>query len=86
MIVIVGGGVVGLAAARALAERGRAVCVVERHARLGQDTSTHNSGVIHAGLYYPPGSLKEQLRSRRPLNSPVGGLNHVPAGLLRETP
>ena len=61
MIVIVGGGVVGLAAARALAERGRAVCLVERHARLGQDTSTHNSGVIHAGLYYPPGSLKEQL-------------------------
>ena len=61
MIVVIGGGVVGLASARALAARGREVCVVERHSRLGQDTSTHNSGVIHAGLYYPPGTLKERL-------------------------
>ncbi len=61
MIVIVGGGVVGLAIARALGLRGRDVCVLERHSRFGQDTSTHNSGVIHAGLYYPPGSLKATL-------------------------
>ncbi|HEX5216151.1 MAG TPA: NAD(P)/FAD-dependent oxidoreductase [Vicinamibacterales bacterium] len=61
MIVIIGGGVAGLASARALAARGREVCVIERHPRLGQETSTHNSGVIHAGLYYPPGSLKERL-------------------------
>ncbi len=61
MVVIVGGGVVGLAIGRALALRGRAVCVLERHPRCGQEASTHNSGVIHAGLYYPPGSLKARL-------------------------
>jgi L-2-hydroxyglutarate oxidase LhgO len=58
MIVVIGAGVVGLAIARSLAMRGRDVCVLERHARPGQDTSTHNSGVIHAGLYYPAGTLK----------------------------
>lgn len=61
MIVIIGAGVVGLAIANAVAVRGRAVCVLERHARAGQDTSTHNSGVIHAGLYYPAGTLKARL-------------------------
>ncbi len=61
VIVVIGAGVVGLACARALATRGRAVCVVERHARVGQESSTHNSGVIHAGLYHPPESLKTRL-------------------------
>lgn len=61
MIAVIGAGVVGLATARALAMRGRDVVVIERHRRPGLDTSTHNSGVIHAGLYHPPSTLKAQL-------------------------
>src|SRR5580704_9327351 len=60
-VAVIGGGVTGLAAALAISERGRSVCVLERHARPGLDTSTHNSGVIHGGMYYPQGSLKGQL-------------------------
>ncbi|HYN08280.1 MAG TPA: NAD(P)/FAD-dependent oxidoreductase [Vicinamibacterales bacterium] len=61
MIVVIGAGVVGLASALAIARRGRPVCVIERRARPGLETSTHNSGVIHAGLYYPTGTLKARL-------------------------
>src|SRR5262245_6485251 len=60
-VAIIGAGVTGLASARAIAARGHSVCVLERHPRQGQDTSTHNSGVIHAGLYYPAGTLKARL-------------------------
>jgi L-2-hydroxyglutarate oxidase LhgO len=55
---VIGAGVVGLAAARAIALRGRSVCVLERESRPGAGTSTRNSQVIHAGIYYPAGSLK----------------------------
>ncbi len=59
--VVIGAGVVGLATARALAQRGVDVLVVERHDSVGEETSSHNSGIIHAGLYYPQQSLKARL-------------------------
>jgi L-2-hydroxyglutarate oxidase LhgO len=59
--IVVGAGIVGLAVGRSLARRGRAVIVLERNARFGEETSARNSEVIHAGMYYPEGSLKARL-------------------------
>ncbi len=59
--VVVGAGVVGLAVARALAQAGRDVVILEAQGAIGTQTSARNSEVIHAGIYYPPGSLKADL-------------------------
>ena len=59
--VVIGAGVVGLAVARALALRGREVMVLEAEEAIGTGTSSRNSEVIHAGIYYPPGSAKARL-------------------------
>jgi L-2-hydroxyglutarate oxidase LhgO len=59
--IVIGAGVVGLAVARALALKGREVMVLEAANAIGTGTSSRNSEVIHAGIYYPQGSLKAQL-------------------------
>ncbi|MCH9807047.1 MAG: NAD(P)/FAD-dependent oxidoreductase [Alphaproteobacteria bacterium] len=58
---VIGAGVVGLAIARQLAQSGHEVLVLERHNKIGAETSSRNSEVIHAGLYYPTDSLRAQL-------------------------
>ena len=56
--VVVGAGVVGLACARVLALQGREVLVLDANEAIGTETSSRHSEVIHAGIYYPEGSLK----------------------------
>ena len=65
--IVVGAGVVGLAVARALAMAGREVLVIEQAGAIGTGVSSRNSEVIHAGIYYPAGSLRATLcvRGRR---------------------
>src|SRR5262249_49802986 len=58
---VIGAGVVGLAVARKLAMNGRDVVVLEAEEHFGTHTSSRNSEVIHAGIYYPTGSLKARL-------------------------
>jgi len=59
--IVIGGGVIGLAVARRLAMAGIETLVLEREANHGSQTSSRNSEVVHAGLYYAPGSLKARL-------------------------
>ena len=59
--VVIGGGVIGLAAARAFSRDGREVFILEKSEGIGNEASSRNSEVIHAGLYYPTGSLKARL-------------------------
>jgi L-2-hydroxyglutarate oxidase LhgO len=60
-IVIIGGGIVGMSVAAKLSENNDGVYVLERNSRLGQEATSHNSGVIHSGIHYPSGSLKAEL-------------------------
>jgi L-2-hydroxyglutarate oxidase LhgO len=84
--VVIGAGVVGLAVARALAARGCEVIVLEANEATGIGTSSRNSEVIHAGLYYPRGSLKATLcvRGREMLYDycAVRGVSHQRCGKL----
>jgi L-2-hydroxyglutarate oxidase LhgO len=59
--IVIGAGVIGLAAARALARAGREVIIIESERQFGMHLSSRNSEVIHAGIHYPPGSLKASL-------------------------
>ncbi|MED5437848.1 MAG: FAD-dependent oxidoreductase, partial [Actinomycetota bacterium] len=65
-VVVVGGGILGLATAHALIRRlpGISVVVLEKENTVAVHQTSRNSGVIHAGLYYPPGSLKASLAVR----------------------
>lgn len=84
--VVIGAGVIGLAVARQLALRRREVLIIERHPACGTETSARNSEVIHAGLYYAPGSLKARLclRGRRLLYAYCAGrgIGHRRCGKL----
>ena len=85
-LVVVGAGVVGLAVARALAIAGREVVLLEAADAIGTGTSSRNSEVIHAGLYYPPGSLKARLcvqgRERLYAYCATHGVEHRRCGKL----
>ena len=60
-VVIIGGGVIGLSIAREISKFGRETIVLEKNDRAGDVTSSRNSGVIHAGIYYPEDFLKSKL-------------------------
>jgi L-2-hydroxyglutarate oxidase LhgO len=84
--VVVGAGVIGLAAARALALAGHEVIILERADTIGVETSSRNSEVIHGGLYYPAGSLKATScvagRERLYPYCREHGVPHAPLGKL----
>ncbi|HEY2659270.1 MAG TPA: NAD(P)/FAD-dependent oxidoreductase [Caulobacteraceae bacterium] len=84
--VVVGAGAVGLATGYALARRGLIVAVLEKERAIGQGVSSRNSEVIHAGLYYPTGSLKARLcvQGRRAMYAfcDMHGVNYARCGKL----
>jgi L-2-hydroxyglutarate oxidase LhgO len=84
--VVIGAGVVGLAIARSLALAGREVIVIEAESGIGQGVSSRNSEVIHAGIYYPRGSLKATLcvAGKRELYAYCGerGIEHARCGKM----
>ena len=59
--IVIGAGVIGLAIARALALRGREVVIIEKNPMIGNETSSRNNEVVHAGFLYPPESLRGKL-------------------------
>jgi D-amino-acid oxidase len=63
-VVVIGAGVVGLACAAGLARAGRSVLVIERHDGIAREVTSRNSEVVHAGIYYPPDTLKATLCTR----------------------
>ncbi len=63
-VAVIGAGVVGLACARAFARAGNEVIVIEKNNAFGQETSSRNSEVIHAGIYYPAGFSKRSFAYR----------------------
>jgi L-2-hydroxyglutarate oxidase LhgO len=83
---VIGAGVIGLAVARALALAGREVLVIEAAYGIGTETSSRNSEVIHAGIYYPKGSLKARLcvegRGRLYAYAAERGIGHECLGKL----
>jgi L-2-hydroxyglutarate oxidase LhgO len=85
-VAVVGAGVVGLAVAAALAREGHPVVVLERHDGVARETTSRNSGVIHAGLYYPQGSAKARLcvegRERLYARCRAEGIPHRAVGKL----
>jgi L-2-hydroxyglutarate oxidase LhgO len=84
--VVVGAGVIGLAVARALATLGRDVVILEAEDAIGVHTSSRNSEVVHAGIYYPAGSLKARTcvegRQRLYAYCAEHGVRHRPCGKL----
>lgn len=79
--IVIGAGVIGLAIARALALAGREVIVLEKHDAFGTETSSRNSEVIHAGIYYRPGGLRARLcvegRPKLYAYAKERGVNHL---------
>jgi len=78
-IAVIGAGVVGLAVTAKISEHNEGVYLFEKNERFGQETSSHNSGVIHSGIHYPHGSLKAKLCVKgNPMLYDICEENHIP--------